>query len=209
MRTVPQYLLIAAIGLCGPLHTAAAADLLSIYREAQTADAVYAAARATYIAGQEKLPQGLSGLLPAVTVQANTQYNDRDISFRPPAPGLVGGNSKYNSNSMTVTATQPLFRYQNWVTYEQSKTQVSQAEATFLQANQDLILRVAQAYFDVLLAENNVTLAAAQKTAFAEQFAQAKRTSRSARPRSRTPTTRRRATTWPFRRKSPRRTTLR
>ena len=175
MRTVPQYLLIAAIGLCGPLHMAAAADLLSIYREAQTADAVYAAARATYIAGQEKLPQGLSGLLPAVTVQANTQYNDRDISFRPPAPGLVGGNSKYNSNSMTVTATQPLFRYQNWVTYEQSKTQVSQAEATFLQANQDLILRVAQAYFDVLLAENNVTLAAAQKTAFAEQFAQAKR----------------------------------
>ena len=76
---------------------------------------------------------------------------------------------------MTVTATQPLFRYQNWITYEQAKNQVSQAEATFLQANQDLILRVAQAYFDILLAENNVLLAAAQKTAFAEQLAQAKR----------------------------------
>jgi len=157
------------------MHAAVAADLLSVYREAQTADAVYAAARASYMAGQEKLPQGLSGLLPAVTVQANTQYNDRNISFRPPAPGLVGGNSTYNSNSVTVTATQPLFRYQNWITYEQAKNQVSQAEATFLQANQDLILRVAQAYFDILLAENNVLLAAAQKTAFAEQLAQAKR----------------------------------
>ena len=157
------------------MHAAMAADLLSIYREAQTADAVYAAARASHMAGQEKLPQGLSGLLPAVTVQANTQYNDRNISFRPPAPGLVGGNSTYNSNSVTVTATQPLFRYQNWITYEQAKNQVSQAEATFLQADQDLILRVAQAYFDILLAENNVLLAAAQKTAFAEQLAQAKR----------------------------------
>jgi outer membrane protein len=87
----------------------------------------------------------------------------------------VGGNSKYNSNSLTVTATQPLFRYQNWISYEQAKTQVSQAEATFLQANQDLILRVAQAYFDILLAENNVSLTAAQRTAFAEQLAQAKR----------------------------------
>jgi len=157
------------------MHDAMAADLLSVYREAQTADAVYAAARASYMAGQEKLPQGLSGLLPAVTVQANTQYNDRDISFRTPSPGLVGGNSKYNSNSVTVTATQPLFRYQNWITYEQAKNQVSQADATFLQANQDLILRVAQAYFDILLAESNVSLATAQKTAFAEQLAQAKR----------------------------------
>ena len=157
------------------LHGATAADLVSVYREAQTADAVYAAARANYQAGQEKLPQGLSGLLPNLNVQANTQYNDRDISFRPPAPGLVGGNSKYNSNSVTVTATQPLFRFQNWITYEQAKNQVSQSEATFLQANQDLILRVAQAYFDILLSENNVSLAAAQRTAFAEQLAQAKR----------------------------------
>ncbi|MEO8441839.1 MAG: TolC family outer membrane protein [Betaproteobacteria bacterium] len=167
--------LVLGLALCGALPAARAADLVSVYREAQSADAVYAAARASYMAGQEKLPQGLSGLLPAVTVQANSQYNDRDISFRPPAGGLVGGNSKYNSNSVTVTATQPLFRYQNWITYEQAKNQVSQAEATFLQANQDLILRVAQAYFDILLAENNVALAAAQKTAFAEQLAQAKR----------------------------------
>jgi outer membrane protein len=87
----------------------------------------------------------------------------------------LSGTSRFNSNSLNVTATQPLFRMQNWITYEQAKNQVSQAEAAFLQANQDLIIRIAQGYFDVLLAENNVTLTGAQKAAFAEQFAQAKR----------------------------------
>ena len=153
-------------------QSAAAADILSLYREAQSADTVYGAARATYMAAQEKLPQGLSGLLPVVTLAGNTQYNDRDLQFR---NGTPTGNARFNTNSLSVTATQPLYRFQNWITYDQAKTQVSQAEATFLLANQDLILRVAQAYFDVLLAQNNVTLAGAQKSAFAEQLAQAKR----------------------------------
>ncbi len=151
---------------------APAADLVSIYRGAQSADAVYAGARASYLAGQEKLPQGLAGLLPSVSLSASTQYNDRNLQFR---NDTAASTTRFNSNSASVTATQPLFRFQNWITYEQAKHQVSQAEATFLQANQDLIVRVAQAYFDVLLAGNNVTLAAAQKAAFAEQLAQAKR----------------------------------
>ena len=154
----------------------AAADLLSIYREARDADAVYASARAAYTAGQEKLPQGLAGLLPTVSASANTQYNDRDLEFRPPlAAGFLSGTSRYNSNGYAVTATQPLFNYQSWISYQQAKSQVSQAEANFHQAEQDLVLRVAQAYFDVQVAESNVTLAAAQKTAIAEQLAQAKR----------------------------------
>jgi len=166
-------LVLLATGIA--VQTAPAADLISTYREAQKADAVYAAARASFQASQEKLPQGLSGLLPAVTLSANTQLNDRDLQFRGTFPGAVNGSTRFNSNNVNVTATQPLFRMQNWITYEQAKRQVSQAEAVFLQANQDLIIRVAQAYFDVLLADNNVTLATAQKTAFAEQFAQAKR----------------------------------
>ena len=108
---------------------ACAADLLSIYRAAREADAVYASARAAYAAGQEKLPQGLAGLLPAVSVAANTQYNERDLEFRAPIPGVASGTTRFNSNSLSVTATQPLFSYQNWLTYAQAKTQVSQAEA--------------------------------------------------------------------------------
>lgn len=164
--------LIGGLALCGMLDGACGADLVSIYREALQADAVYASARASLQAGNEKRPQGLSGILPAITLSANTQHNDRDLQFRNNTPAT---NSQFNSNGLTVTATQPLFRMQNWITYEQSKNQVSQSEAVFLQAQQDLIIRVAQSYFDVLLAENNVTLAAAQRVAFAEQLAQAKR----------------------------------
>ena len=163
---------IGVLALALAAQPAAAVDLLSVYREAQSADTVYNAARATNAANQERLPQGLSGLLPVISVAGNTTYNDRDLQFRNGAPST---NAKFNSNSLSVTATQPLFRFQNWVTYEQAKNQVSQAEATFLLANQELIIRVAQAYFDVLLAQNNVTLARAQKAAFSEQFAQAKR----------------------------------
>ena len=150
----------------------AAADLLSVYREAQKEDAVFAAARANLSAGQEKLPQGLSGLLPSLTVSGNTLYNDRDLQFR---NGTPSANARFNSNGLNVTATQPLFRAQNWITYEQAKNQVSQSEAAFQQAAQDLMIRVSQAYFDILIAESNLALAVAQKTAYAEQLAQAKR----------------------------------
>jgi outer membrane protein len=164
--------LISGLLLSAAAGIATGADLVTIYREARDADAVYAGARAAYAAGQEKLPQGLAGILPTVNLSANTQYNDRELSFRNGDPGT---SSRFNSNNASITATQPLFRRQNWISYEQAKTQVTQAEAVFLQANQDLIIRVAQAYFDTLLAENNVTLAASQKAAFAEQLAQAKR----------------------------------
>ena len=172
MRALPFLRILTGIAVGIATTPVFAADLLSIYREAQKEDAVFAAARANLAAGQEKLPQGLSGLLPAVTLSGNTLYNDRDLQFR---NGTPSANARFNANALNVTATQPLFRAQSWITYEQAKNQVTQAEAAFLQANHDLMIRVAQTYFDVLLAENNVALAAAQKTAYAEQLAQAKR----------------------------------
>ena len=152
---------------------ASGADLLEIYRMAQTADAQYAAARAAWSAGQEKLPQGLSGLLPSATVSASTQYNDREIRSRDPATGTT--TSRFNSNVASLSVTQPLYRPQNFTAYEQAKTQVVQSDAVFAQAAQDLILRVAQAYFDVLLAQDTVEFAQAQLVAIGRQLEQAKR----------------------------------
>ena len=152
---------------------ASGADLLEIYRMAQSADAQYAAARATWSAGQEKLPQGLSGLLPSATVSANTQYNDRDFRSRNSAVGTT--TSQFNSNSASVSVTQPLYRPQNFAAYEQSKSQVAQSDAVFAQAAQDLLLRVAQAYFDVLLAQDTIVFAQAQLVAIGRQLEQAKR----------------------------------
>ena len=149
------------------------ADLLDIYRQARESDAVYAAARATWAATQEKLPQGRAGLLPQANLSASTQHNDRDLRFRNPATPSAEG--QFNSNSLSVSVTQPIYRKQNQVTYEQSKVQIEQADAQLALVGQDLILRTAQAYFDVLLAQFNLEVAGAQKTAISEQLAQAKR----------------------------------
>ena len=152
-----------------PLH---AADLMTVYQDALAQDAQYAAARAAHRAGLEKLPQGRAGLLPSVSLSANTNLNQRDFSFR---NGVGGSDSKFNSSGYTVSASQPLYRSQNFAGYAQGKLLAIQAEAQFAAASQDLIVRVAQAYFDVLLAQDNVDLARAQKIAIAEQLAQAKR----------------------------------
>ena len=80
-----------------------------------------------------------------------------------------------DNSSLTITATQPLYRKENFSIYEQSKIQVTQADSQFVIAAQDLILRVAQAYFDVLSSQVNVEVAEAQKKAIGEQLGQAKR----------------------------------
>jgi len=152
---------------------ALSADLLEVYRAAQSSDATYASARAAWAAGQEKLPQGLSGLLPSASLSGSTQQNDRDLRFR--TPGLVGGESQFNTNALNVTITQPVYRRQNMVAFEQSKTQVAQSDAVFATSAQDLIVRVAQAYFDVLLAQDSVAFAQAQLSAIGQQLEQAKR----------------------------------
>jgi outer membrane protein len=150
---------------------AGAADLLEILRRAQSADATYAAARASWQAAQEKLPQGLALLLPSASISGNTQYNDRELDFR----NGISQPGRFNNNSVGVSVSQPLYRLQNKIQYDQAKVQVAQADAQLVLALQDLILRVSQAYFDILLAQDNVEFAGAQKIAIGEQLAQAKR----------------------------------
>lgn len=152
--------------------TAFAADLLQVYREAQDNDPNYAAARATLAAGQEKLPQGRAGLLPGVSVSANTTWNENDIARH---GGATVASPRYNTTGYQLALSQPLFRWQNWVGYDQSKLQVAQAEANFAQARQDLILRVAQAYFDVLNARESLAAVLANKLAIAQQLESAKK----------------------------------
>jgi outer membrane protein len=155
---------------------AQAADLLQTYRAAQANDPVIAAARATQQAGQEKLSQGRSLLMPSVNLTANTTFNDLTTQFNPSVPPLLtGGTDRYNSNGYGVTLVQPLFREQNWAAYSESKLQAMQSDLQYKIAEQDLIVRVAQAYFDVLIAQDSVELVGAQMKAISEQREQAKR----------------------------------
>jgi len=163
---------------------AQAADLIQVYQQAQANDATFASARNSLTAGQERITQGRSLLLPTVTLtgQSLRNYGDR-------TPGNIGDidvvdgqlveitkvNQDNHNNTYTLQLTQPLFRWSNYQQYEQSKLSQAQAEAQFASAQQDLILRVAQAYFDVLTAQDNLTATQAQKSATTEQLASAKR----------------------------------
>lgn len=161
------------LALCATLPSFAA-DLLQVYRAALAHDAQYAAARATAEAGREKQPQALAGLLPTLGATGNTFWNDTSYDVKLDTSKAFYRN-KYNSNAYSVNLTQPLFRWQNFVQYDQSKLLVMQSEATFAQAGQDLILRVAQAYFDVLVAIENLRAVQANKSAIGQQLAQAKK----------------------------------
>src|SRR5699024_7065915 len=92
-------------------------------------------------------------------------------------PFLGSGDSteRYNSNGYALQLTQPLLDVQAYSSFNQSKDVVKQAELQFALAQQDLLLRVATAYFDVLQAEDNLRVARAQQKALLEQLNQAKR----------------------------------
>jgi outer membrane protein len=164
---------IAVCALLAFSQSVGAADLLDIYRQAKAADTSYAAARATWAAAQERIPQARAGLLPLASLSASTQYNDRATRFRDDV--TPRSNSDFGSTGVSLSVTQPLYRRQNSIVYDQALTQVEQADTQLALAAQDLILRAAQAYFDVLLAQDNVALADAQKTAIGQQLEQAKR----------------------------------
>jgi len=163
---ISQYvyaILIIGVTLHTPLN---AADLIDIYRDAQEYDAEYAAARAAHMAAQEKLPQGRAGLLPTLTLSG--------VRRRQLINTNRGSEVTIDNTSLVIKAIQPLFRMENFVAYQQSKIQVMQADAQFIIAAQDLILRVAQAYFDVLIALFDVGVEEDQKKAIGQQLKQAK-----------------------------------
>ncbi|MBW8899439.1 MAG: TolC family outer membrane protein [Massilia sp.] len=151
---------------------AQAADLLQVYQQALANDATYASARASAQAGRERITQGRSGLLPTVGITGDVTHSTSDQNSTQIVPG-----SSYSGTSkgITVALSQPLFRWDRWETYQQSKLQQAISEAQFAQAQQDLITRVAQAYFDVLAAQDTLESTRAQKVATTEQLASAKR----------------------------------
>jgi len=147
-----------------------AADLLQVYKEALANDAQYASARASLAAGQEKAVQGRAGLLPTLSAEGGYSRTDADVRA-----GAATVNRETSTNGYTVTLAQPVFRWANWQGYQQGRLATAVAEAQFSQAQQDLIVRVAQAYFDVLASQDALATVQAQKAAITEQLAAAKR----------------------------------
>ena len=163
-----------AAALAAAALPAAAEDLLQVYRDAQRYDAVYGAARFSLEAGRERIPQGRALLLPSLNLTANlaAQRIELESTQELIVPSFVRSPT---SSGYTFTLTQPLYRPQNLAQRDQAEYQARQAEATFANASQDLAVRTAQAYFDVLAAQDTLATVGAQKAAISEQLAQAKR----------------------------------
>ena len=151
---------------------AQAQSLQEIYDMAKGYDASYQAARSQYSANLAKADQGKAGLLPGVALNGSASRSAREVD---PTPNPVATNYSYTTQSLGVNATQPLYRPANLAAYRQSQKGLELAEAALQQAEQDLIVRVSQAYFDVLTAQDSLAFVQAQKAAVAEQLASAKR----------------------------------
>ena len=158
----------ATMLLCASVH---AEDLLAVYRLAQASDPTFASAQYAFDAAREKIPQARANLLPVAALSANDGNTRADTAFTDVAP--VDRNMK--SWGWTLQLTQPLLRVGGLYAYRESGYLVDQAEAQFAQARQDLMLRAAQAYFGVIVAQDAIAAADAQVAALEEQLAQVTR----------------------------------
>lgn len=168
-RTTSSRLAVALAYLCaGPGQ---AQDLLTLYEQAQASDSVIQSARHALEAAREKWPQARAALLPNVAMTGSKSRQQGQGSFND-APFV---DRSVNNWTWTLQLTQPLWRLGHWRALAEAEAWVAQAEAQHAGAQQDLMLRVAQAYFDVLTAEDAAAVAEAQIQAVQAQQVAAKR----------------------------------
>jgi outer membrane protein len=152
-----------------------AADLIRLYQEAAFSDPVLNAARFNYQASKELYWQGLSLILPqAIAVPGGTRYYQHTAGNAP--PNSPTGSRVYDQKNYTVTLTQPVFNMSALEVFKQGDLNTKIADMRFYLAQQDLIIRVSQAYFDALTSQDNVELFRNKKALIKQQLevAQAK-----------------------------------
>ena len=177
--------ILAACGFslfAGALH---AADLLSVYERALQNDPLIREADANRLASRESKPQAVAALLPQFnasggyskdeqTVGQTTLINsDPNDNNSPLVPATISSDADGHTRQYDLTLRQTLFRWDQWAALRRADSEVAQAEADYQAAQQDLILRTSQRYFDVLAAQDTVDAAQATLEAFSRQLEQA------------------------------------
>lgn len=165
--------LVVSCSLAILAHTASADSLLDVYQQALANDAQLQAAQANYMAGREYKNLGLSSLLPQASATLTRTESDEDQSQYDPRTDLISDSSTDTTiESKSVNITQALFNLPAWHGYKRGQSLSSQAEARYKYDQQDLIIRVAEAYFDVLSAQERLTSARAEEKAIERQLEQ-------------------------------------
>jgi outer membrane protein len=165
LRILPLTLALTAV-LTG---TAQAQSLVQLYETAKSYDATYKAAQSQYQANLAKAEQAKALMRPTAGLGATVSETDYNSQI-----GTVQ-DARYGTRNATLSASQPLFRPANLAGYKQGLKQAGLAQAQLKAAEQDLIVRVSQAYFEVLTAQESLAFVKAQKSAVSEQLAAAKR----------------------------------
>ena len=145
-----------------------AQNLVDLYEAARVYDAAFQSARSQYEATLARAEQSRAGTLPTVNLGMAASRSALDANIRL-------ANPAFGAQSATVTASHPLYRPANWLVFEQAQKSLVTAQSLLQAAEQDLVVRVSAAYFDVLAAQDALTFVGAQKVAVAEQLAFAKR----------------------------------
>ena len=145
-------------------------DLRQAYEAAYENDATIRAARAGAQASREKLPQARAQLRPNVSLNASRNHNDLTSKTQNFQGEPVRAENQYYSGSQTLSVRQPLYRPYLSALVRQAEAQVEDANAALERDEQTLVTRVGEAYFDALLAQDQVLLIEAQKTTYTTQL---------------------------------------
>lgn len=166
-RPLSLSILTLALGaaLCAP---AQAQSLLQLVESARTYDTAWQSTRAQLDAAARRADQARAGLLPSAALTGGLTRSNVELT----KPKIENTGT---AQTVGVNASQPLYRPANRITLEQGQRGVDVAQAQLDAATQDLLVRVSQAYFDVLAAQDTLTFVQAQKAAVSEQLASAKR----------------------------------
>src|ERR1700679_4203057 len=178
-----RFLIFCALSLAA--GSAPAADLMAVYQRALQNDPQLREAEATRLAALEAKPQALSALLPQLSgsgvVTREKDLGSSNTTEAVSAPGTPSVLESFPFDGRVDTTThrygidmkQNIFRWQKWVALKTADAQVAQAEADYQAAQQDLIERVAQRYFDVLAAQDDLEAQQVALTSIQRQLEQA------------------------------------
>jgi outer membrane protein len=154
-------------------------SLIDVYQRALQNDPAIREAEATYLANAEVRPQARSALLPGVTLGSSLANRFADTSGGALAPdgSTIGSRSKFDQDShgWSISLSQTLFDWGQYAQLRQADKRVVRAETDYEVAKQDLLIRVATRYFDVLAGEDNLASAVAAREAISRQLEQAQR----------------------------------
>ena len=161
MRTIKNlqiYIPLILVLFSAPIK---AENLADVYELALKNDPLLKAAEATYRAGKENRVQGIAGLLPTLSVGGSTNWNEYRVEEQ-----LI---DQYNSNSYLASLNQPIFRLDKWFQFERGAALSEAASAEFAYQQQETMIRVASAYFNVLNSIDSLNAARAEEKAIGRQ----------------------------------------